>query len=172
MAASIWIINILIDLPAHLGWGRHSYDLKLMMCFMDRLSDYFYVIFYVFTVCSPAMTIIFICYVKIFLQVQRSRKAVQQHGDAQAITPQEVKLVKTLFTVFIIFVICYGPWTVMILIDSKDQFPQWMYVLAVQMAHMNSSLNSIVYAASNKEFREGYKRVFMRCCGKGNTLSK
>ena len=148
-----------------------------MTCFWDRTADYSYTLCIVFVSIGPPVTVILVCYVSIFLQVLRSRKAVQNHGStggAEAVTPQEIKLVKALFTIFIVFIICWIPFWTCAVFDSKDQWPKTVYIIVAQMAHMNSSLNSVIYAASNKDFRDGYKQVFYTlicCCKKPKKVS-
>ena len=166
MAIGLWILCICNDLPVHFGYGDHVYDNKLRMCSWDRTASWGSTLWLVFGAEGPTIPIILTCYISIFVHVRKSRQAVQNHGsgkgEGQVITAQEVKLVKTLFTIWLVFVICWGPWLMILLLDFKDQWPEWIYILAAQMSHFNSSINSLIYAASNKDFCEGYKRVL--CC--------
>ncbi|CAH1783573.1 unnamed protein product [Owenia fusiformis] len=73
----------------------------------------------------------------------------------------DVKLAKTLVIVFIVFAVCWAPYALICLIDPNDIIPKAAYVVAIQLAHSSSSINSILYAALNKNFRNGYKR-FLR----------
>lgn len=42
--------------------------------------------------------------------------------------------------------------------------PDKLYTAAFWMTYVNSTLNPIVYAFSNKEFKEAFKRVLHCCC--------
>ncbi len=72
----------------------------------------------------------------------------------------EVKLAKTLFIVFIVFCCCWAPYALICLIDRYDQFSLETYAYSILLAHASSTINSILYALSNKGFRDGYKTFF------------
>ena len=77
---------------------------------------------------------------------------------------QEVKLAKTLFIVFIVFCLCWAPYALMCLIDRYNKIPKEAYTFAILMAHTSSTLNSILYAVTNKGLRQGYKKfIFILC---------
>ena len=84
---------------------------------------------------------------------------------------KEFRLAKTLFVIFTVFCICWSPYALLCLIDPNDQVDKLVYVVTVQMAHSSSCLNSILYAAMNKSFRDGYvlflSKIF-RCFRKEN----
>ncbi|XP_064621987.1 melatonin receptor type 1B-like [Lineus longissimus] len=79
----------------------------------------------------------------------------------------DIRLAKTLFIVFVVFLICWSPYALICLLDFQDAAPKVLYVIFIKLAHTNSSLNSVLYAALNENFRTGYK-VFLRklfyCC--------
>ena len=64
------------------------------------------------------------------------------------------------------FMTMWTPYATIVLFDFSGSWPQWFFVLSIALAHTNSSINSVLYAATNKNFREGYiiliKRVL--CC--------
>ena len=67
-----------------------------------------------------------------------------------------MKLARTLFTIFVVFAVCWMPHAVLIVVDFQDRAPQFWHVLFIMFAHTNSSLNCIVYALTNKHFKERY----------------
>lgn len=78
----------------------------------------------------------------------------------------EVKLAKTLFIVFLVFCLCWSPYAMICLIDRFDKQPKEAYMFSILLAHSSSTLNSIVYALTNKGFRDGYKKVLNKVsCG-------
>ncbi len=79
---------------------------------------------------------------------------------------QEVKLAKTLFIIFIVFCLCWTPYALLCLIDKDDRVMRDAYAMAILLAHTSSTINSIMYAATNKTFRDGYK-AFLKKCGCG-----
>lgn len=50
--------------------------------------------------------------------------------------------------------------------DIRDIYPYEIYVLAIILAHANSSMNSILYGVTNTQFRMGYKLLLSKLtCG-------
>ena len=75
----------------------------------------------------------------------------------------DIRLARTLFIIFIVFVICWLPYASFCVIDKYDSLPKEAYTVAILFAHSSSTLNSVLYAATNKGFRDGYK-VFLKKC--------
>lgn len=46
------------------------------------------------------------------------------------------------------------------MIDFKDQMPRTVHMYPLLLAHVNSSLNPILYALTNSNFQRGYKNLF------------
>ena len=70
----------------------------------------------------------------------------------------DIRLAKTLFIVFIAFCLCWAPYALICLIDKYDTIHNAWYAFSVLLAHASSTLNSILYAVTNRGFRDGYKR--------------
>jgi hypothetical protein len=123
----------------------------------------------IISVLTP-LAIVFFCYLRIFLFVRKCKKDLLdiQRGDfgkSPKTLPwvnEDFRLIKTLFLVFVVFLICWSPYAFINIGDFDDEYPKIAYVIAIQMAHGSSSLNSILYAATNKRFRDGYRRFL---CG-------
>ncbi|KAI8515939.1 melatonin receptor [Branchiostoma belcheri] len=82
-------------------------------------------------------------------------------------TNSDFRLLKTLLVIFIIFAFCWTPYGIIFLVDSKGQWPKPVYVMAIILAHLNSSMNSIIYGVMNRSFRQAYIALFRRCfCGR------
>ncbi len=76
----------------------------------------------------------------------------------------ELRLARTLFIVFIVFCICWSPYALVCLIDRYDKAPKWYYAFSILLAHASSTLNSLLYAVTNKGFRDAYKVFLKRVC--------
>ncbi len=78
----------------------------------------------------------------------------------------EIRLARTLFLIFVCFCICWSPYALLCLIDRYDEAHKIWYSLAILMAHASSTLNSLLYAVTNRSFRDGYvvfiKRVLRK----------
>ncbi len=78
----------------------------------------------------------------------------------------DIKLAKTLFIVFITFCLCWTPYALICLIDKNDNIHKAWYAFSILLAHASSTINSILYAVTNRGFRDGYKKFlsyFLRC---------
>ena len=59
-----------------------------------------------------------------------------------------MRLLKSILIIFLMYSLLWTPLIITTLFDGSGSWPQWFYLLATD--------NSIVYAASNPTFREGY----------------
>ena len=66
------------------------------------------------------------------------------------------RLTLTLFIIFVVFVSCWSPYAIAVTADINNTFPENVHLYVLLLAHMNSSLNWLVYGATNREFRRGY----------------
>ncbi len=173
IAISIWMICIAADLSNHFEWGGHIYDVKFIACSYDRLADYGHVLFTVIVFVSQPIILIVICYSQVFLTLRRSSQRVKRQlpsavtssqRDNRIVSSKDVKLLKMLFTIFITYVSCWSFYTLLLLIDFQDNLPAPVYFIAGMVAHMSSSINSILYGVMNKNFRDSYRKILS--CGR------
>ena len=172
--ALMWIYAFTIDLPNFFGWSGHILDTKAYFCNVDYTAHYSYNLFLIiFGLCIP-MTLTGFSYVRIFLYARKTRKQLQKHSET-VIQVTDLRLLKTVGTIFITFMLMWTPYAIVLLFNVYH-WPQWYWLTAVALAHTNSSVNSILYAATNKNFREGYVTLIKRVCccwsGGGEISSK
>ena len=87
-------------------------------------------------------------------------------SDYAARLRDEIQLAKTLFVVCLLFILLWMPYACVVIMDIDDNFSKIVYVIVVQLAHGNSSVNCIVYPATNRQFRQAYKLLMLKvfCC--------
>ena len=56
------------------------------------------------------------------------------------------------------------------MIDFKDELPRSAHMYPILLAHINSSLNPILYAFTNSNFKRGYINFFYFLFDKKNYL--
>ncbi|XP_066440397.1 G-protein coupled receptor 84-like [Eleutherodactylus coqui] len=71
------------------------------------------------------------------------------------------KVTRMCFVVFLFFVISYIPFLLLNIFDAKNAAPQVLHMIAANLTWLNSCINPILYAAMNRQFRDGYKRVVL-----------
>ncbi|KAM3935917.1 G-protein coupled receptor 84 isoform 1-T3 [Leptodactylus fuscus] len=103
--------------------------------------------------------------------VSSSKTTVTSHStdyvrSAPATVPQPKdsgsdfkKVTRMCFVVFLFFVVSYIPFLLLNIFDAKNAAPQVLHMIAANLTWLNSCINPILYAAMNRQFREGYRRV-------------
>lgn len=153
------MVCIIFSLPNFFGWSGQIFDSK-MSCLFDHTAELSFTIFIFGLVMTPAL-----CYLMIFRHVRRSKK--KEAADLQS-TGQpamsrakrsSMKLAGTLSIIFVVFVVCWTPFTLLLLVDFQDKLALEIHLFATMLAHTNSSLNCVLYGLTNNHFRRVYRGV-------------
>lgn len=165
---SLWGACFLIDLPNLLGWGRHSFDAKAMLCTYDYTYSYSYTVFFVGIGFILPLSVLVISYAKIFAYartVMKEMNDMMTQQTRQAIRSTDKKLLKTVLIVVVAFFTVWAPYTVISFFDPRGTWPRPVYVGAILCMHSSSCINSILYATTNEVFRKGYVNFLkVTCC--------
>ncbi|CAC5419943.1 unnamed protein product [Mytilus coruscus] len=168
----IWLLVSLIDLPNYLRWGGHTFDYKTMSCVFDR-NFLPYTMFLSTLIYWIPLALVFYCYISIYLYVRRHRKAFRkQMNKCESINDdiilarqqQDIRMIRTFVLVVIIFILCWVPYFVLVLFDRDEKISKAVYAFSLGIGHCNSSVNSILYGATNRRFRKGYKMFVVNYC--------
>ncbi|XP_072014867.1 melatonin receptor type 1B-B-like [Amphiura filiformis] len=177
MIIGLWVMCTLIDLPSFFGWGGHVFDERALFCTYEFLADFSYTIFFSVFLSLLPFALLTYAYIRILMFSRATKKAlknVQKNADVpvgMAIKTTDMRLLKSILTIWIVFGILWVPYSLVALFDFEAKWPRWIYIFSIAIAHLSSSTNSIIYAVTNKNFREGYAQ-FLRlifCCGRAPT---
>lgn len=141
----------------------------------NRLASNSYSIFFPITSIVLPCLVIFILYMAIFVYVSRSKSRVIKHLTTDRRIKQQVvtlKIAKGLFFSYVIFTACWLPYGLVVMTDFGDKLPRTAHMYSMLIAHLNSSLNPVVYAISNPLFQKGYKNFFSLVFCFKNPLNK
>lgn len=171
MCIGLWVMSFLLEMSCFIGWGDHSYDQKTLSCVWDRTADSSYTLFFSTVGVAFPIALISICYAKIYKFVRASKvrilnvKEIANHKNKTKEYSQyeSLKLAKTLFIIFIVFAACWVPYAIIVVVDRHDTFPMEVHIFSILIAHTNSSLNSLLYGLTNKQFLNGYKSILKSC---------
>ena len=171
MLLGLWTYCFLLDLPNFIGWGNHGYDSKGYMCSYDYREDYSYTLCLIFAGIMVPMVLVTYCYVQIIRFVNENKRKLklnmrkQNPLSARRMRRTDFRLLKSVATIWFVFTLTWFPYGVLMLL-SNPNIPQWLYLVSIILAHSNSSLNCLIYAATNKTFRTAYKTAWYRaiCC--------
>lgn len=122
-----------------------------------------------------AIGITFLFYFKIYQTTKKSNLSIkiitgrkshteqyrQSHPCTVAII-NELKLAKTCFKIFIIFITFCMPGVILTLMGIRDFVPDAVYLCAIFMGHTNSTLNFFIYYFDNQIFKSCIKNLIRR----------
>ncbi|PIK55943.1 putative melatonin receptor type 1C [Apostichopus japonicus] len=165
----VWLICFLIDFPNIVDWGRHAYDPRLMMCTYDFTYRYSYTLFFIGVgFCVPLAVNIY-CYTRIILFAHNSKSTIMKMSATSTkrskmmarrqLQNSDRRLLRSVLIILCVFVLMWLPHAVMVVGDYYVRWPRILHVIGAALAHGKRSINSIIYAASNRTFREGYIMV-------------
>lgn len=83
---------------------------------------------------------------------------------------EDSRLTAMMLTIFICFLLCFLPLTVVNLVDDKHEFP-WLNTISSVLAWASSVINPFIYAASNRTYRIAYYRLFAAMKFWGDSMS-
>lgn len=116
--AVTWLIPFVLSIAPIFGWSAHEYQIGKCVChFLFGRSISYTLAFATFIVVTP-FTIILFCYLKIY-------KIIKAHGalignlrrSQPTVNVEDIKIATTLFTVIVVFIICYIPASVINILD-------------------------------------------------------
>ncbi len=169
----LWTFSFLIDFPILLGWGRHGFDERVLFCSFDISASFTYNIYLaVLFMVVPFITLT-VSYTGIIRYSQGVKKRLKQIAKEDIIPGSDfrttdLRLLKSVSVIWIVFALFWLPFTMFTLFDSNVRWGRSGYVIATALAHSSSSVNSLIYAVTNKDFREAYARQLrwlFCCCG-------
>jgi histamine receptor H3 len=167
-----WVLSFLLYGPAIIGydlWRGYS-ELEDGECDVEFASD---VVFLLVT----AVIEFFIPFVLLtgfnsllYWNIrQRSHKiadAACQSADKAKRLHRDKKAAKSLALLVCLYAICWSPFTLYAIVSSATGYEggPLLYEVLAWLLWLNSSLNPICYAITNRHFRTQYRRMLCACC--------
>ena len=145
------------------------------MCWYSFQSNIAYTVFIEGAYIAAPLTVIVICYAKVFYTVARSNRVFLQENNPQQrrANVEEAKVTKTLAAVMAGFACCWLPIFIVDNIDAargEDTLPRQVYLTYGFLCYVSSTINPFIYVATNKQFRREYKAILSQitCFGRQN----
>ena len=134
------------------------------MCLYTFERNITYAVFLGSVYIAAPLTVIKICYAKVFYSVSRSNRVFSLENNLQQLRAnvEEAKVTKTLAAVVVGFTCCWLPIGVMDYIDvsqGKSTFPRQAYLTYGFLLYLSSTINPFIYGGTNKQFRREYKAI-------------
>ncbi|XP_035663453.1 G-protein coupled receptor moody-like [Branchiostoma floridae] len=74
----------------------------------------------------------------------------------------EKEMLKMLVAVFMSYVICNLPMTVMVIAENGDRVPEEAFLVGMLLWAGNAALNPVIYGLMNTRFKQGYREIWNR----------
>ncbi|KAL1505623.1 hypothetical protein ABEB36_005146 [Hypothenemus hampei] len=158
----IWAFSYGLQIPTLLGkWGVYGMDEKLGTCSIkpDSNGNSSKTALFVIGFALPSIIIV-LCYSNIFIVVRKSHKRLAQHSsNGGKFKRSEMKITKMVLVIFICFVVCYLPITIVKVFDNDVQQAP-LHVLGYLLIYLASCVNPVVYVTMNKQYRYIHFLIF------------
>lgn len=100
-----------------------------------------------------------------------AEKPVMRQNTTNLRRREEIRLAVSLIIVVVLFVICWLPYCISMLISIhyRGEVPKQFHMFTLLIGYANSGCNPIVYGVMNQRFKVGFKRLF--CFWKPHRMS-
>ena len=187
--AIFWIVALLISfIPVHLGWNTNDGSIQNYDDPVDcglKSNPWYSLIDGILLFFLP-LTIMGCLYFRILLIARKQARTInaqsvritnQHHGQSNGGSPNtnhshshsrsvvdEHRATKMLATIMSCFIFCWVPYfsifTFLPLINAEVPTP--LYMVTLWLGYFNSTLNPLLYAALNAEFRKAFRKLLFR----------
>ncbi|XP_021566125.1 melatonin-related receptor [Carlito syrichta] len=156
-----WVATILAILP-NVYYGIVKYEPHAYTCVFDYTkSRVFNLTMVSVHFILPLLTVSFF-YWRIWKKVLAVQNQVEQDPDQLA----SARNFLNMFVVFLLFAVCWCPLntlTVLGTVGPKEMastIPNWLYLVAYLLAHLNSCANALIYGFFDENFRQEYRTIY------------
>ncbi|XP_063976408.1 G-protein coupled receptor moody isoform X2 [Diachasmimorpha longicaudata] len=169
-----YVFSYSMQVPTLIGaWGNFDYDSNLETCSIVRDSRGRSSKTFLFLTGFVIPCIIIIgCYAKIFWVVHSSESRMRKHASPAVKSPHtpgrdtreikqrrsEWRITKMVLVIFLSFVACYLPITIVKVTDPEVRYPA-AHVTGYLLLYFASCVNPIIYVIMNKQYRQAYAGV-------------
>ncbi len=166
--AAVWCVALIGSLPPFFfEHGGFEFQPGKAMCLYTFDTTIAYTVFIECVYIATPLTVITICYAKVFYTVSRSNKIFSHDNNPQMLRAnvEEAKVTKTLAAVMVGFACCWLPVCIIDYIDAargEPTLPRQAYLTYGFLVYLSSTINPFIYGVTNRQFRREYKAIF-RC---------
>lgn len=181
-----WVMSLAIVLPPIFGWGKYSFELGQIQCSLEypsqgKLDLSYGLFFFISTFCIPVLLMGY-CFLSILRTVRRNSTRIQNHppvpggvmtkmhrpGKMNIDYSFKTRAFTTILILFILFVICGLPYTVIrFILLFKGYAYTLSYVadiVVILLAYLNATLKPIIYYIRISKFREACLDIMPSWC--------
>lgn len=160
LVALCWFLALVIGFLPLLGWNCIC-SLEGCSTFLPLYSKTY--IFFSVVIFFVILLTIGVLYGAIYCHVHKSARLGPLRSRQRSLS-----LLKTVITIVGVFVICWGPLFLLLLVDvfcvSRKCFLLFTADVCISLAVLNSGLNPIIYALGSSEMRKAMAELLCCCC--------
>ncbi|XP_045166805.2 melatonin receptor type 1B-A-like [Mercenaria mercenaria] len=153
-----WVVAICAELPNFFGLGGHFFDEKAHQCIWDRTASRVYTMFVSLGLITTPLILLAYCNTAILIKIWKVKGNVSSGLNSTLRTT--VSTAKILITMFAVFLICWTPYVIVLVLDIEDSFSMDVYLFTTLLAHSHSSSSCLIYLIYKKKFRDHLKGIF------------
>ena len=164
--ALVWIASLLLATPPLYGWSNLAYHPLFAICtFNWTTGDITWAMITVSGVINGTTVSIFYSYYKIYKSLKESNQNLNAHSieDAAASSRRpatDIRLLKTSFTVFCVFLVTWGPVTAVVIVETAGALsPGRFFTVAIYLMFISSLVLPIICGIMNPPFQVAFKRA-------------
>ena len=163
--AVVWCVALVGSVPPFfMKNAGFKFQPGKAMCFFTFERSITYAVFLGSVYIAAPLTVITICYAKVFRSVSRSNRVFSLQNNLHQLRAnvEEAKVTKTLAAVMVGFTCCWLPTGVMDYINvaqGKPTFSRQLYLTYGFLIHLSSTINPFIYAVTNKHLRREFKSI-------------
>ena len=166
--AVVWITAILLGTPPLYGWGKTSYHPSFAVWTFDWKIDHIsYAIVIVGIVINGTTGLIFYSYCTIYKTLKESTQNLDAHGIEDGATSTgrprtDIRILTTCFTVVCVFLLTYGPVSVVVVVETAGcSIPREISRAVIYFMFTSCLINPIIYGVMNPQFKAAFKGVLV-----------
>ncbi|KAL1493062.1 hypothetical protein ABEB36_011200 [Hypothenemus hampei] len=159
-----WVIAFLTMVPPLTElWGKLGLDPSTFSCtILEKDGNSPKKAIFLFGFAFPCLVII-IAYSCIYWTVRNSKIRLRSHEPLPKRTSKKERddnrLTSLMALIFFCFLLCFLPLMLVNVFDDKVSYPE-LHVFSSILAWASSVINPFIYAATNKQYRSAYKKLF------------
>ena len=144
--------------------GGYKFQQGKAMCMNTFYTNIAYTVCMGFVYIVTPLTLITICYAKVFFTVSRSNRVFSNKDSPEQLRAnvEKAKVTKTSAAVMAGFAFCWFPICIMDFIDAargEPTLPQQAYLTYVFLFYLSNTINAFIYGATNRQFRREFNDI-------------
>ncbi|XP_061539806.1 sphingosine 1-phosphate receptor 4 [Phycodurus eques] len=160
LVALCWVLALVIGFLPLLGWN--------CVCSLDECSTLLPLYSKTYILFSLIIFILILLAIGVLYSAIYSHVRKSAQLGFQRCRKRSLALLKTVITIVGVFLLCWGPLFLLLLVDFFCKSRQCTLLFSadifISLAVLNSGLNPIIYALGSSEMRRAMAQLLCRCC--------